>query len=556
MKGYSQAPKAKGRLTGDDLQRMVSSATTLLESNVESINALNVFPVPDGDTGTNMFLTLRAVMDRAGPLKGGAAGDVAAAMARGALMGARGNSGVILSQFFRGMAVGLEGASDFGVGELVAAYQQARVHAYKAVGEPVEGTMLTVISSVAEAARESLSLNGTVQDLCEAVCAAARESVARTPTMLPVLREAGVVDAGGQGLAVVLEGVRRSVTGEVSDDLEVAPPEPVGVEATAGSVSVEFLEATDEEMYGYCTQFLIQGDALDVDAIRDSMSRMAHSTVVVGDETMVNVHVHAEDPGPVVSFGVSQGTLSHVKLENMDSQHSEYSDARRREASPVSEAVETAAVVVASGKGLEDLFASLGAGAIIAGGDTMNPSVQELMEAVESVPSDNVVLLPNNGNIVPAATQAAESSEKTVKVVPTRSIPQGVSAILSFNSERDLDSNVGEMEEAAASVRTAEVTAAVRPARTKGVPVKAGQLIGLLERELVASGDDLADVVLSLLGEAEVSNGDLVTLYWGGPVTTDEADLVVQKLNGAFDGVEVELVEGGQPHYHFIISVE
>ena len=258
MGGHPQVSQAKSRLGGDDLRAMFSAATELLERNIEGINALNVFPVPDGDTGTNMFLTLRAVMEGADPLQGASAGDVAAAMARGALMGARGNSGVILSQFFKGVAVALEGASDFGAEELVRAYQEARESAYKAVGDPVEGTMLTVISSAAEAAQGALTPEGTVEDVCEAACAAAWDSVAKTPTMLAVLREAGVVDAGGQGLAVILEGVRRSVTGEVSDDLEIAAPEPVGVEGAVGTVSTDFLEATDEELYGYCTQFLVQ----------------------------------------------------------------------------------------------------------------------------------------------------------------------------------------------------------------------------------------------------------------------------------------------------------
>ena len=287
------------------------------------------------------------------------------------------------------------------------------------------------------------------------------------------------------------------------------------------------------------------------------MGHMALSTVVVGDDTMVNVHVHTDDPGPVVSFAVSQGTLSHVKIENMDQQHVEYADVRRREATPPPPAVEVAVVAVAWGNGLENLFTSLGASGIVAGGDTMNPSVQGLVEAVEAAPSNNVVLLPNNGNIVPAANQAAEYSKKNVRVVPARSIPQGISAILSFNPERDLESNVSNMGEALASVRTGEVTEAVRPATIKGVAVvEPGRLIGLLERQLVATGDSLADVVISVLREAQVSDGDLVTLYWGDRITADDACLVVQKVTDVFQGIETELVEGGQPHYHFIMSIE
>ena len=552
MAGHSERLNAPDRLTGDDLRAMFSAATHLLGRNVESINALNVFPVPDGDTGTNMFLTLRTVVDQVDALGGASAADVASGMARGALMGARGNSGVILSQFFKGMAVGLEGASDFGAEEFVRALQEAREHSYKAVGEPVEGTMLTVISSVADAAQGALALKGDIQDVCEAATVAARDSVARTPTMLSVLREAGVVDAGGQGLAVILEGVRRSVAGETADALEIVPPEPIGVEGAVGAVSAEFLVATDEEMYGYCTQFLVEGQGLEPDAIRERLTDLAHSTVVVGDETMVKVHVHAKDPGPAVSVGVSYGTLSQVNIQNMDEQHVEFSVARRQEA----EVAPVAAVAVAWGSGLEALFFSLGAAEIITGGNTMNPSVQEITEALEGVPSASVVLLPNNGNIVPAAVQAAELSKKTVKVVPTRSIPQGIAAILSFNPERDLASNVNDMETAVDSVRSGEVTEAVRAATLNGVTVEPGRLIGLVEHELVVAGDDLPDVVASTLRKAAVSEGDLVTLYWGDRLTKDEASVVTQEVKAAFPGVEVELVEGGQPHYHFLLSVE
>ena len=532
------------RLTGDDLCGMFSTATALLERNVEGINALNVYPVPDGDTGTNMYLTLRAVMDAAGPLQGAAAGAVSEAMAGAALKGARGNSGVILSQFFKGFAFGLEGASDFGGAELVKGFHRARERSYMAVGEPAEGTILTVISSVAEAAQRSYDEGGSVEDLLEAACTAARDAVARPPTMLAVLREAGVVDAGGQGLAVMLEGVRRYVTGDASGDQEIAPP--------AGAVSAEFLIAAEEELYGYCTQFLVQGKGLDPDAIRDRMRAGATSTVVVGDETMVKVHVHTDDPGQILSVAVSHGTLGQVNIQNMDEQHVEFSSARREEAG----AAEVAVVAVASGTGLQAVFSNLGVSRNITGGDTMNPSVQELLDAVKSAPSKNVVILPNNSNIVPAAMQAAESSEKSVRVVPTRSIPQGIAAILAFNSEHDLEANAGGMEEAIQSVRTGEVTEAVRSVTLDGDAVESGRLIGLLDRELVVAADDLSEVVVALARKANASSGDLVTLYWGDRITADDAARAGESLNAAFPDVEVELVEGGQPHYHLIMSIE
>ena len=532
------------RLTGDDLCGMFSAAAVLLERNVEGINALNVYPVPDGDTGTNMYLTLRAVMDAAGPLQGASAAAVSETMAGAALKDARGNSGVILSQFFKGVALGLEGTSDFGGAELVEAFHRARERSYNAVGEPAEGTILTVISSVAEAAQSSFDEGGSVEDILDAACSAARDAVARTPTMLAVLREAGVVDAGGQGLAVMLEGVRRYVMGDVSGAQEIAPP--------AGAVSADFLAATEEELYGYCTQFLVHGKGLDADAIRDRMRAAATSTVVVGDETMVKVHVHTEDPGQILSVAVSHGTLSQVNIQNMDEQHVEFSSARRKEAG----AAEVAVVAVASGRGLQAVFSNLGVSRNITGGDTMNPSVQEVLDAVESVPSDCVVILPNNSNIVPAAKQAAESSEKSVRVVSTRSIPQGIAAILAFDSEHDLEANVSVMEEAIESVRTGEVTEAVRSVKLKGVTVESGRLIGLLDRELVVAADDLSEVVVTLAKKAEASGGDLVTLYWGDRITADDAVRAVESLSAALPEVEVELVEGGQPHYHLIMSIE
>ena len=531
-------------MTGDDLCGMFSAAAVLLERNVEGINALNVYPVPDGDTGTNMYLTLRAVMDAAGPLQGASAAAVSEAMAGAALKDARGNSGVILSQFFKGVALGFEGASDFGCAELVEGFHLARERSYKAVGEPAEGTILTVISSVAGAAQSSFDEGGSVEDLLEAACSAARDAVARTPTMLAVLREAGVVDAGGQGLAVMLEGVRRYVMGDVSGDLEIAPP--------AGAVSADFLEATEEELYGYCTQFLVHGKGLDADAIRDRMRAAATSTVVVGDETMVKVHVHTEDPGQILSVAVSHGTLGQVNIQNMDEQHLEFSSARRKEAG----AAEVAVVAVASGTGLQAVFSNLGVSRNITGGDTTNPSVQEVLDAVEGAPSKCVVILPNNSNIVAAAKQAAESSEKSVRVVSTRSIPQGIAAILAFNAEHGLEANVSAMEEAIQSVRTGEVTEAVRSVTLDGVTVESGRLIGLLDRELVVAADDLSEVVVALARRAGASSGDLVTLYWGDRITEDDAVRAVESLGATFPEVEVELVEGGQPHYHLLMSIE
>ena len=535
---------------------MFRAATRLFEHNVDLINALNVFPVPDGDTGTNMYLTLCDTLSKAESVGSASAGQVASAMAEGALWGAKGNSGVILSQFFKGIAQEFEGKADFGPVELASAFQRARENAYKAVGDPKEGTLLTVISSVAESSQRCVDSGGTMLDMVDAICSAAKETVALTPTMLPVLRQAGVVDAGGQGLSVILEGVRLNLNGEEAQGAEIAPPEPIGVEDSTGVVSQDFLAATTDELYGYCTQLLVEGQGLDLEVVRAEMSSLAQSTVVIGDENALKVHVHAHDPGPIISFAVSLGTLSQVKIENMDEQHREFSAARRQDSGSETATSAVAIVAVAWGQGLETIFTDLGAWNILAAGDTMNPSVREILDAVDSAPSDNVIFLPNNRNIVQAARQAVELSSKTLRVVTSASIPQGVAAMLAFNPDTELDANATEMELALPSVRTGEICQAVRPVQLGGVSVSEGQIIGILEHELVAAGDDPNEVLLSLLREAEISEGDLVTLYSGEPVTEDDADTAWIQVTVEFPGAEVEVVAGGQPYYHYIVSIE
>jgi hypothetical protein len=544
----------RSRLDGDGLLGMFLSALHLLERNVDKINALNVFPVPDGDTGTNMYLTLRSVVEDSRPLQGATSAAVSRKMADVALMEAKGNSGVILSQFFRGIAIGLEGTADFGCLELAQSLAEGRKLAYTAIGNPVEGTILTVMTSVAEAADAMDSSTAQLSEMLDAICIGAREAVALTPTMLPVLMQAGVVDAGGQGLSVILEGVRRYVDGSSPVDEEMELPVPVGIDGHAGSVSHEFLAATEEEQYGYCTQLLVEGEELDPASIRETMSSLGVSAVVVGTESTVRVHVHVPDPGPVLSAAVALGVVSQVKIENMDSQHVEFSAAHRQD--PVVQPLESAVVTVVRGKGFEAVVNSLGVSEIVQGGDTMNPSVKDLLEAVGRAPSEQVILLPNNRNIIPAARQAVKLSDKSVTVVASETIPQGIGALLSFSPNRDSATNVAEMEEEAGSVRTGEVTRAVREVELNGIAVKEGSLIGLLERVLVSTGTNIEDVLGALLHQAELAEGDLVTFYYGDEITADEAAAAATKLGASFEGVEFEVVDGGQPHYPFIVSIE
>ena len=552
--GASQAVTRSNSVDGAELLAMLSLAARLFERNIETINALNVFPVPDGDTGTNMFLTLREVVEEAEKVGAGTAGEVAAAMSHGALMGARGNSGVILSQVFKGLAMQLEGRLDLSAVDLAHALGRARALAYKAVGQPVEGTMLTVIGATvgpSEAAAE-----GGVLEVVEAACEAAREAVAMTPAQLRVLRDAGVVDAGGQGLLVILEGMRRQLAvGEPAIE-EIPVPDPVGVDSASGEAFQEFLDTTEDELYGYCTQFVLEGVGLDADEVRGRMSESASSAVVIGTDTVLRVHVHASDPGHIIELAGTMGAVSQVNVADMDEQHRQFSSDRRTASEQGDEVQDVAVVAVAWGDGNQEVFRELGAAEVLAQSGVENPSVRELSQTIETVDSEAVILLPNHPNVVPAAAQLADLSGGRVRIVPAKTMPQGIAALLAFVDGRSVDQNVAEMESAIAAVRTGEVCLAERDARVDGRNVAKGEVIGLLNRRLVASGGDPADVLASLLRVSEVSSDDLVTIYWGAPVSSEDAAAALDTVEEQFPGAEVELVRGGQHGYHYIVSIE
>jgi DAK2 domain fusion protein YloV len=535
-------------IDGRDLRRIFSQGRRALEENVEAINALNVFPVPDGDTGTNMLLTMKALGEETARTPS----DEVGAMARGALLGARGNSGVILAQFLQGLAKGLNGKSDFNCHDLAMALSEATTAAYKAVGNPTEGTMLTVMRDVAAAAEKQAAVKANVLELWETMCRAARDAVAMTPYLLPVLREAGVVDAGGLGLSVILEGALRGLRGEEPYGVELPAPRLETSHHAIEGMSEAFLSAAEEDLYGYCTQFLVQGVELDADAIKERMESLANSTVVIGGDTMVRVHVHTTDPGTVLSYAVSIGTLSQVNIANMDEQRQEFVAARRKEqaTSPVG------VLAVALGRGLTEVFLDSGASAVLSGGDTMNPSTQELLDAAEGVAAERVIVLANNPNIVPAAEQAAPLSSRPLKVIPTKSIPQGIAALLAFNPQQDFQANVEAMEKAASSVVSGAVGTASRDAYLRGVKVLEGQTMGLLERQMVVAGDDRIAVLRDLMAKANPGQDSLITLYWGADTQEAEANQAADDLRRNFNWSEVEVVFGGQPHYNYIVSVE
>jgi DAK2 domain fusion protein YloV len=529
------------------LKQWIQAALAWLEEHAGAINALNVFPVPDGDTGTNMLLTLRSAWKEASNSSEQGVGHVAHALAYGALMGARGNSGVILSQLLRGFARRLEGLEAFEVAQFAEALREASATAYKGVIKPVEGTILTVSKDIAAAAEAAARETNDLRLALERIVEAARRSVEQTPRLLPILAEAGVVDAGGKGLAIILEGMLRQLQGE-----QRARPA-----ATEAAPALGPGPAPKDQGYGYDVQFILQGRALDLPRIREAISAMGDSVLVVGDERTIKVHLHTLDPGRPLSYAAQWGVIGDVVVENLEQQVAAFAAPRPDPAvrEPQQEAG-IGVVVVARGEGMAQVFQSLGATAIVPGGQTMNPSTEELLQAIESQRAGDVIVLPNNVNVFLAAQQAQALSKKNVRVVPTRSMPEGIAALLAFNYQADLETNVQVMAEGMKHVRTGEVTTAVREAQFNGIQVREGQVIGLLDGILATAGATYEEVVVDLLRRMEAGQAEIITIYYGEDVSEEEAQRLQDLVRQEFPQQEVELVAGGQPHYPFILSVE
>jgi len=539
---------SRSAVDGPGFKRLVKAALAWLQRHQTVINALNVYPVPDGDTGTNMVLTMQSAWAEIQDSPDHNVGKVAHQMAHGALMGARGNSGVILSQIWRGFARSLDGKDVYHARDLAAACREAATTAYKGVVKPVEGTILTVARAVSDAATRSAEETDDLVRVLEHMVFAAHEAVVLTPSLLPVLAEAGVVDAGGQGLFVILEGMLRHMRGEpIAEDVELA--EGVGLIATQLDPG--------EAGYGYDVQFLVIGQELDVDAIRETITEMGECPLVVGDPVTVKVHVHVPDPGVPISFGASLGSLRDVVVEDMQAQYQDFIVERDLAKSTVPQPSRQIGVVsVVLGDGLARVFQSLGVGAIVHGGQTMNPSTQDLLEAIERLPAEQVILLPNNSNVILAAEQARALSEKPAAVIPSRSLPEGIAALLAINYQADFEDNVAAMTSAMEDVETGEVTTATRSATINGVEVADGQIIGLHNGELKVTGHTVEEVVQALLQKMDSDQREIITLYYGELVGEDEAEALAALLQQNWPDQEIEVVAGGQPHYHYILSAE
>ena len=536
-------------VNGQDLREMLGAATTWLEKSAADIDELNVFPVPDGDTGTNMLLTMRSCVEEAYRAPDQSASAVAEAIAKGALMGARGNSGVILSQIWRGLAQGLAKKESFTGRDLADALLQASTMACKGLSNPVEGTILTVAREAASAA-QAASHTDDVVAVMEATVSAASESVANTPSLLPVLMETGVVDAGGQGLYTILEGATQYLKGE-AEQMQFRKPWMITSSVPLVGRTPQML-AVEEVPYGYCTEFMLKGQELDLEKLRTKLEKKGQSLIVVGNESTVRVHIHTMDPGNVVRYATSLGTMHQVSIRNMDEQHQDFLEMQKEKAP----AVGMATIAVVAGDGIRNVFGSLGATAIVPGGQSMNPSTKDLLQAVESVASDKVIILPNNKNIVLAAEQVQSLTTKTIGVVPTETIPQGVAALLAFDYEADFDTNVQLMRETKSAVRTVEITRAVRSTQLGGLKINKKQAIGFLDGDLVAVGDNINDVLNQVLTRLDLDNAEIVTVYYGADTEAAEAEQVSASIHEQHPQLQIDIVPGGQPHYNYIVSME
>ena len=544
-------------INGRDFYNMVVNASNRLAEESDFVNSLNVFPVPDGDTGTNMSMTFKAAVKEIENINSTSIGEVSKKLAKGALMGARGNSGVILSQILRGISKGLEGLEEADAAQIAVALKEGSNSAYKAVMRPTEGTILSVIRATAEAAIEIEATD--VADLMDEATKAAKIMLDKTPDLLPALKKAKVVDSGGMGLYIILSGMtaalKEGIQAEVKD-IKVSEGGAVGAKSTAEA----------DIKFGYCTEFIILGDASNAKAFQDEIEPLGDSMIVVAYDDVIKVHIHTNDPGDVLAKAVKLGELSKIKIDNMREEHrellmseEEYANAEVEAHEEVAaEAKKYAFVTVAMGEGISNIFKDLGVDYVIEGGQTMNPSTQDILECVNKLNAEHIFILPNNKNIVMAANQASEISEKDVRVIPTTSIPQGITCVTMFNQEAEVDENEEELKELMKSVKTGSVTYAVRDTELEGSnqKVEAGNKLGLIEGKIKEVGADTYEVAEKVIENMVDEDSELITVFYGEDINEDEVNDFISKLEEKYDECDVQCYKGDQPLYYFFISVE
>ena len=544
----------KRPIDGQSLKRVVEAGLAWLRTNQQMVNALNVFPVPDGDTGTNMLLTLTSAYNEVKDSGETHLGKMAGMVAKGALMGARGNSGVILSQLWRGFARGVQDHATLDAATLVKAFAEMRDTAYKGVVRPVEGTILTVAKGVASGTEAGLGSAKDAFDILEAAVQSADDAVKQTPELLPVLKQAGVVDSGGKGLFIILEGMLRHVYGE-SLDTPLASVQPL----SAMNFENAMQEVEEGQDYEVVVDFF-PNSGFELQSFYGRLETMGTSIQVGEGEGMYRMHIHVplEKRYEPIDYIMGIGTITKVAMENLLAQMDDIQKGASQQ--PIKfgavEPGQIAVVTVSPGAGLSRIFASLGVAAVVAGGQTMNPSTQDILSSFENLPTDKVIILPNNKNIVMAANQAKEVTVKQVAVVPSKTVPQGLAAMLALQPDGELDSVAEKMTKALGMVKTGEITVAVRNVEIDGVNVKEGEVISLLDGKLVASSASVEQGCLALLEKADAGEHELVTLFYGQDMPHAEANHIADVIRGKYSNLEIEVQEGGQPHYHFLISVE
>ena len=544
------------RINGHDFYNMVVNASNRLLEESDFVNALNVFPVPDGDTGTNMSMTFKAAVKEIENLNSESIGETSKKLAKGALMGARGNSGVILSQILRGISKGLEGKTSVDSVEFANAFVEGSKAAYKAVMKPTEGTILSVIRAASEAAVKSNKTD--IVELLSEIVVEAKVMLDKTPDLLPALKKAKVVDSGGMGLYIILQGMYDALKDGIKAEIK-----DISAKGSAGA-SAQAIEDIDIK-FGYCTEFIILGDASKAKASQDEIEPLGDSMIVVGYDDVIKVHIHTNDPGLVLSKAVAVGELSKIKIDNMREEHREVLMSKEEYAKTNSEEVETEVVMekkkyafisVAMGEGITHVLKDLGVDYVIEGGQTMNPSTQDMMECISKLNADHIFILPNNKNIIMAATQAAEISDKDVRVIPTKSIPQGITCITMFNAEHEVDENEAALMEALELVKTGSVTYAVRDTEMDGIEIKEGNMLGLIEGKINKVGEDYFEVAEEVLESMIDEDSELITIFYGKDVDESKIEEFTEKLEEKYEDCDVQFYKGDQPLYYFIMAVE
>ncbi|MGL4731600.1 MAG: DAK2 domain-containing protein [Clostridium sp.] len=544
------------KINGQDFCNMLRNASNRLEEEKEYVNSLNVFPVPDGDTGTNMSMTFKAAVTELNGLDNEDIGEIGKKLAKGALMGARGNSGVILSQIFRGIAKGLEGKKEANTEDIKECMVQGANFAYKAVMRPTEGTILTIIRAAAEGVKTSSAHD--VTSLFEEICNNSDEMLQKTPDMLPQLKQAKVVDAGGMGLLILFKGMHQVLKEGLKVDLNTKVLESKTYDRPSEEVNIN----TEDIKFGYCTEFMIMSEKINTESFKKYLEERGDSIVVVGLDDMVKVHVHTNDPGEIISKALTFGELSKMKIENMREQHRSLLGIEEENAiEKVEEAKEPSKkygfVTIGRGEGIKEIFEDLGVDVVIEGGQTMNPSTQDIVNSINEINAEVVFVLPNNKNIIMAANQAVDLIEdKKVIVVPTKTIPQGITAITMFSSEEDEQGNFETMNEAIENVVSGSVTYAVKDTEQDGKTIKEGNILGIVEKDITQVGSDVYKVCEDLIADMVNEDSEIITIFYGEDCDKEKVDELIEILEEKYSDMDIQCFDGKQPLYYFITAVE